>query len=63
MRKNKKIVTIENNWDLNFDFALKRSQHLNFISINPENGTVRKQEKIDSEIISVPISEYKLKLK
>lgn len=37
-----KQLTIVNKGDFNFDFAIKKSNFLNFITITPENGTVKK---------------------
>ena len=37
-----KSLTIVNKGDFNFDFAIKKSNFLNFIQISPENGTVKK---------------------
>jgi len=57
-----RIITINNNGDFNFDFAVKKSQ-FSFVTISPENATVLKNEKVDIEVIFSPITDYKLRPK
>ena len=60
--KKTKIITISNSGDFNFDFAVKKSQ-FNFVTINPENATVLKNEKVNIEVTFAPTSEYRLSSK
>ena len=61
--KKTKIITIENEGDFNFDFTLKKNNFLNFISVNPEHGTIRKRERLNIEIIFTPMHEHRFKNK
>lgn len=53
--KHNKTLTIINKGDFNFDFAIKKSNFLNFIQITPENGTVRKQDKLTIDVQFAPL--------
>lgn len=59
--KRSKRITITNDGDFNFDFSLKKSSHANMINIKPENGTVRKHEKVEVEIVFAPTQEVRFK--
>ena len=61
--KKTRKMTIENNGDFNFDFSLKKTSQMSFITINPEIGTVKKRDKREIEIMFSPIAEYKFKQK
>lgn len=52
--KRSKRILISNNGDFNFDFSVKKSSHANMINITPENGTVRKHEKMEVEVVFAP---------
>lgn len=57
-----KRLTIENKGDFNFDYSIKRSAHVSLINIKPENGTVRKHEKVVVEVTFAPSNnEHKFK--
>ena len=57
-----RTIEIENRGDFNFDFQIKTpGQRNTFIQINPENGTVKQNERKQLEIIYRPICDNKLK--
>jgi hydrocephalus-inducing protein len=56
-----RMITIENNGDFNFDYSIKKSPLLNYITVIPENGTVVKREKLDIEVQFAPLAEHKFK--
>lgn len=58
--KRTKSLTIINSGDFNFDFAVKKMNFLNFIQILPENGTVKKQDKITIDVVFSPLEECRL---
>lgn len=43
--KRTKIITIENNGDFNFDFAIKKNSSFSYLKFSNEFGTVKKNEK------------------
>ena len=50
-----------NNGDFNFDFVILR-KHNSSLKIEPENGTIHKNEKIKIKVLFEPKSETKLKM-
>ncbi|CAD8206755.1 unnamed protein product [Paramecium octaurelia] len=59
--KSSKQITVENQGDFNFDFSVRKSAQLsNIVIINPENGTVKKNEKFNIEIRYQPTAPQKL---
>jgi hydrocephalus-inducing protein len=58
--KHNKALTIVNKGDFNFDFAIKKSNFLNFVQITPEHGTCRKQDKIVIDLQFAPQQECRL---
>lgn len=61
--KKTRKITIENKGDFNFDFSLKKASQLSFITINPEIGTVKQNDKKEIEILFAPIAEFRFKQK
>ena len=61
--KKTRHLIIENNGDFNFDFSLKKTSQMSFVTISPEIGTVKKRDKREIEIMFAPIAEYKFKAK
>ncbi|EGR28756.1 hypothetical protein IMG5_169530, partial [Ichthyophthirius multifiliis] len=59
--KRSKIIQVENSGEFNFDFSIKKSQqHLQYIQIIPENGTVKQNDKFLIEVKFAPLQEIKL---
>lgn len=58
--KKSKHVAIHNSGEFNFDFVWRRATN-KYITITPENGTVKKGESVEFEIVYLPIAEHKLK--
>lgn len=56
--KRSKTLTIENNGDFNFDFAIKKNSSFSFLKFSNEFGTVRKNEKFSVEIQFAPTEEF-----
>lgn len=59
--KRVKKLIITNNGDFNFDFCIKKSSHVNMISIMPENGTVVRHQKMEVVITFEPKAEHRFK--
>ncbi len=59
--KRTRRLLISNDGDFNFDFALKKSAHASMVHIQPENGTVRKHEKVEVEVVFAPTQEVRFK--
>lgn len=59
--KRVKRLVITNDGDFNFDFAIKKSALASMIHIKPENGTVRKHEKLEVEVTFSPTTELRFK--
>ena len=57
----KRTVQILNSGKFNFDYSWKKSNKVNFISIVPEQGTVRSGETVSVELKYLPLSEHDLK--
>lgn len=56
-----KIIEIQNSGEFNFDFSIKKSSpHLSFVSILPENGTVKQNDKFQIEVRFAPLADVKL---
>jgi len=47
-------ITIENNGDFNFDFALKPNNVFPFLKLSHEFGTVKKKEKVTIDLTFQP---------
>jgi hydrocephalus-inducing protein len=58
--KKVRTLTIDNKGDFNFDFSLRKHNSLSFIQLLPENGTVKKNEKFQINVVFQPIAPYKL---
>ena len=58
-KKTKKVM-LENSGEFNFDFVWKRATN-KYITITPETGTVKKGEKVEFDILYLPIAEHRLK--
>lgn len=57
--KKSRTITVTNSGDFNFDFAVKKSQ-FSYVTITPENATVKKNESVDIEVQFAPTNEYRL---
>jgi len=53
--KQNRTLTILNQGDFNFDFNIKKSNFLNFFTITPESGTVKKQDKLEIDLCFAPL--------
>ena len=57
----RRTVQIVNSGKFNFDFSWKKSNKVNFLSIIPEQGTVRAWETVSVELKYLPLSEHDFK--
>ncbi len=57
-----KKITIENNGDFNFDFAIKQNSLFPFLKLSHEFGTVKKNEKFTLTLIFQPTDEFAFKV-
>jgi len=55
-----RTVQIVNSGKFNFDFAWKKASSLRFVTISPEQGTVRCGESVNIKLKYFPISEHKM---
>lgn len=51
-------VTVHNSGNFNFDFAWKKPTSVRYLSISPENATVRNGESVEIEIRYFPVAEH-----
>jgi len=53
------MVTIINSGNFNFDFVWRKSSSTKYLSISPENATVRNGESVDIELRYCPVAEHR----